>query len=481
MGTHPRDLITALPEPRALDRAKLADLIALHDKPDTTVFAGVRRLPLGHLLRLAPGGRPVVERWFRPDTEQDRSIRVADAPTLMRETVRGAVAASLPASGPVAATLSGGLDSSTVVATAASLLRGTDRRIAAFTHVPLPGTPDISGTWLASDAPYARATAAHVGGVDLTEIANTERVLPLEATDAAIRTTWQPVFNPHNQVWIGGIVAGAEAAGSPVLLTGAAGNYSFSRNRLGILRSLARSGRWLALARQARARRAAGLPWPRSIRSVLREAAPDPAVRLLYKLRGYDPDEGGYGYRDLPYRDELISDAARAELVQMGREYTPDREEYVAAVLMDFARITFGQSLSERVWWSDPLSDPEVVSLALRLPEEAWLYGGQDRGLAREVARGLVPDEVRLRTTYGAQAADVGLVTAGHEDAYRALLERMRASATAAEVIDLDRLDASLGAPFADLANCHEWQGVFGRAFGVGQFICWYEDEVLAG
>lgn len=479
VGIHPRDLIEALPAPPALDRGKLADLLALHDDPVSTVHAGIRRVPLGHVLRHAPGRPPVVERWFRPETAEDRSIRTADAPGLMLSAVRGAVEASLPADGPVAATLSGGLDSSTVVATAAGLLRGSGRRIAAYTHVPLPGTPAPSPGWEADDGPYAAATARYVGGVDLTELVNEARTTPLQATDVAIRATWQPVFNPINQGWFNEAFARAGAAGSPVLLTGAAGNFTFSRDRGGILRELAVQHRWRAVAADVRARHGLGTPWRSAVRSVVREAAPDAVLRRYWRWRGIDPEGTLPGYRDLPFREELISDEARAGLQPMSRAFRPTRADYVGLTLLDSARIGLAQNLSDTVWWSDPLSDPAVVSLALRLPEEAWLAGGLDRGLARTATAGLLPDEVRLRRTLGAQGADAGEVTRGEEARYRDLLDRIRASATASAVIDTDRLERSLGAELADPAGAIHWQGVFGRAFAFGQYICWYEDEVL--
>ncbi|GAB4012721.1 asparagine synthase-related protein [Nocardioides ultimimeridianus] len=479
VGTHPRDLIEALPRPPALDRGKLADLLALHDDPVSTIFSGIRRVPLGHVLHHTPGRPPTVERWFRPETTEDRSIAVTEAPGLMMAAVRDAVQASLPETGPVAATLSGGLDSSTVVATAAGLLRGSGRAISAYTHVPLRGTRDPSPGWEADDGPYAAATARHVGGVDLTELVN-DGTTPLQASEAAIRATWQPPFNPINQGWFNEAFARAEAAGSPILLTGASGNLTFSRDRGGILRELAARHRWRAIAGDLRARHGAGTPWRSAVRSVLREAAPDAALRRYWRLRGIDPEGTLPGYRDLPFREELISEEARAGLAPMSRVFRPTRADYVQLALLDNARIGFVQNMSESVWWSDPLSDPAVVSLALRLPEEAWLAGGLDRGLARTATAGLLPDRVRLRRTLGAQGADAGVVTRGEAGRYRDLLDRIRASPTACEVIDTYRLERSLGAEFANPAGAIEWQGVFGRAFAFGQFICWYDDEVLS-
>ena len=68
------------------------------------------------MLRWRPGQQPRITPWFTPSLEEDRSIALRDAPHLLRETVRDAVAASLPAEAGVAtALLSGGLDSSLIV------------------------------------------------------------------------------------------------------------------------------------------------------------------------------------------------------------------------------------------------------------------------------------------------------------------------------------------------------------------------------
>ncbi|WP_460787547.1 asparagine synthase-related protein [Nocardioides maradonensis] len=480
VGTHPRDVIAALPAPPALDRTKLADLLALHDDPVSTVFEGIRRLPLGHLLRITPGRPTTVEQWFRPETEPDRGISVAEAPRLVLRAIEEAVAASLPESGPIAATLSGGLDSSTVVATAARLVRGSGRTIEAYTHVPIRGTSDPSPGWEADDGPYAAATAAHVGGIRVTPLVNDGTTTPLVASEAAIRATWQPAFNPSNQGWCNDAVHRAEAIGSPILLTGASGNFTFSRGRAGIVRDLAYAGRWRAVVADVRARHAGGLGWRPATRELLREVAPDPLLRRYRRLRGIDVDGSLPGVRDLPFRPELISDGARAELAAMSRTYRPGRRDFVESALLDNARVGFVQNLSDAVWWSDPLSDPAVISLALRLPEEAWLVGGLDRGLARTATAGLLPDVVRLRRTLGAQGADTGRIVGGRTAPYRELLERIQASPTASAVIDTARLEASLGPEFADPEAVLHWQGVFGRAFSFGQFICWYEDEVLS-
>lgn len=477
VGTHPRDLVAAMAAPPALSLRKLVDLVALHDAPDTTVWEGVRRVPLGHALTVSAQGDLTLRRWFTPSWREDRSLRAADAPDLMREAVAEAVAASLPSGAPIAAALSGGLDSSMVVATAAQIAP-----VNAFTHVPLPGTADPHLYWDASDGPYVAALAAHVnargGSLCVTELVNDELVHPLEATDWAMRRTWQPVFNPGNQAWVNQIVLAAEALGSPVLLTGASGNATYSRDRAGVVRELAVRHRYPALLREVRDRATVD-GWADAVRSVGREATPPGVLARLRRWRGIDPRPPGPGAAELPYLAGAVSDEALAELAELDADHVSDRAEWARFALMDNARLGFGQNLSETVWWSDPLSDPELVTLALSLPEEAWLAGGRNRGLARAASAGLVPDVVRLRRTHGAQAADMARIVSGSEQRYRALLERFRASPSVPGFLDLDRLEASL-TDFRDPTTALEWQGVYGRAFALGQFAVWYEDEVLS-
>jgi hypothetical protein len=213
---------------------------------------------------------------------------------------------------------------------------------------------------------------------------------------------------------------------------------------------------------------------------VVRDTLPDRVLRWRYDRRWRRIGGGPGVYASMPARFEALSDAARDEHAELvaGVGF-PGRRDWIRFVMSDFSRIGLGQCMSDAVWWSDPLSDPELVALALRLPEEAWLAGGRDRGLAREAAVGLLPDVVRLRPTYGSQAADAAQWVVGQEPAYRALLERFRASPSVGEFLDLDALDAAVGPELTDPETASTWQDIYGRAFSLGQFAVWYEDEVL--
>lgn len=475
------ELVRQLDGPPALDIQKLADLMVLYDRPDTTAIQGVHRLPIGHRLTWHPGwSAPQVVRWFNPAEGEDRTIHPRQAPELMRRTVRSAVAASLPAAGDVAATLSGGLDSSMVVGTAAEVLRGSGRTLHTVTHVPLPGTPDPSSSWEANDGPYAADMARCLPAATWQPLAHGRRTSPLTTLREVLPTTWLPALNPANLVWIVPALEYAAATGSRVLLTGATGNAPFSRDRAGLVRQLARRRRYgQVLTEIIRRRRVAS--WRSAIRSVVAEVAPEGATALVRRRRssrsvaGRDPS---YSER-MPIRPESLSEEGSRWLHHLDHPAPLDHRAWVDFVLRDSSLATEPQLPDLGVWWSDPLSDPEVAALALRLPLEAWLCGGLDRGLAREAARGLVPDRIRLRRTRGAQAADVGQWIAGREQEYRDLLDRFTASPSVAQFIDLDRLEQALAGGLPTGTEAERWEETVGRAFGFGLYAVWYEDEVL--
>ena len=97
---------------RELDRESLFHYLSLRFVPgERSIFAGVKRLPPGHLLRYDLESRvPIVQSWWKLEFGSG-----AD-PAELRERLRDAVVRWTLADVPVAVSLSGGLDSSAVTA-----------------------------------------------------------------------------------------------------------------------------------------------------------------------------------------------------------------------------------------------------------------------------------------------------------------------------------------------------------------------------
>ena len=102
-------------ETGSVDRAALSDYLELLYVPaPRTIFQGVRKLPAGHLLVATREG-VTVRRYFTPPVPGSRPDRRGDLPARVRAELERAVRLRLRSDVPIAALLSGGIDSSAVV------------------------------------------------------------------------------------------------------------------------------------------------------------------------------------------------------------------------------------------------------------------------------------------------------------------------------------------------------------------------------
>ncbi|HEX7252431.1 MAG TPA: asparagine synthase (glutamine-hydrolyzing), partial [Thermoanaerobaculia bacterium] len=139
---------------RRVDLTGLSGLLDLGLVPgDRTLFAGIRRLLPGHLLRLDVSGEVNQSPFWRfPTPGGSASARSENGNDPVPEFVRvftSAVESHLMSEVPVGASLSGGLDSSLVVA---AMSRVTDAPVKTFS-VGVPGEQD--------ERPFARIVAEH--------------------------------------------------------------------------------------------------------------------------------------------------------------------------------------------------------------------------------------------------------------------------------------------------------------------------------
>ncbi len=139
---------------RTLNLAALDQYLALRlIAPPLSMFEGVHKLPPGHLLTIEAGGRPVVRRYW--DLSYLPKLEGSDAALTdqLEEQVEESLRLHLVSDVPVGAFLSGGLDSSLLVAMLAK--RIGVRNLPTFT-IGLPYQRF-------NEAPYARAVATLYG------------------------------------------------------------------------------------------------------------------------------------------------------------------------------------------------------------------------------------------------------------------------------------------------------------------------------
>lgn len=435
-------------------------LLGLHVAPrvvlGTTMFREIEHLPGGSSLTWQEGDLSI-RRWWQPDTAtRARFRRDSDYVEEAKALFDAAVAARLRTSGGIVAALSGGLDSPLVAATAARRLA---RPLPVYTSVPEPGLAlEERRFWDADDWPFAAAVAAmHPNMVH-------HRVAPdgqaaVDVFPEIHRSSRTPARNATNQVWYLRIARAAQTQGARVILGGDRGNvsltvdgaygprdwasadyYRFHLRRLG--RRLRDPRSWHALAGRPR-------------------HANTPALR-----RGGDRLRAGADLLSPEFRA-----AHREELRPLGNadphgaflKFATMPEKLPSPDLMAL----FGCE------WRDPMRDRRLLEALITYPFSVFRAGGRDRGLARAVAKGRLPDMVRLRTNRGAQAPDAAAWVQAHEARYRAAFAIVRASPIANEIIDMVRTEQVLDALCAGdrTQDCYSLH----RALDAGMFASTFE------
>lgn len=135
--------------------------------PVNTLYEGVSRVPKASCAVFDGNGLRINTYWDPTPTRQIRFPSDGEYVEAMREQLEQAVACRLRAKDGIASTMSGGLDSSAVAATAARLLM--PNRLLAITSVPPEGMKlsPLSPAWYVDERPYVKAIAQMHPNMDL--------------------------------------------------------------------------------------------------------------------------------------------------------------------------------------------------------------------------------------------------------------------------------------------------------------------------
>jgi asparagine synthase (glutamine-hydrolysing) len=216
----------------APDPAALADYLTLLWSPGArTPLQGIKKLPPGHCLiaRRGPGGQVGVSlhRWYQPPLPQLENgmplYHPHRTPEQLLHLLDGVVAEQCTADVPLGAFLSGGVDSSAVVAS----MVATGHRPSHTYCVGFDGR-GMAAEGFSDDLAYARQVAAHLG-VPLTPImADPARILARLPGLAGLLD--EPTADPA-PLFVEDIARQARADGLKVLMSGTGGDDIFSGYR----------------------------------------------------------------------------------------------------------------------------------------------------------------------------------------------------------------------------------------------------------
>lgn len=214
-------------QPRLDPRAVLAHLGYLWSPGEATVVQGVRKVLPGHVLRVR-GGRVVSDASYS-DIVFSKSLAHSgeQLTVLVAAAVKQAVSRQMVSDVPLGAFLSGGLDSSAVVAFAQQHLResGSASKLQCFSIEVGGGAATAEG--FADDLPYARRVAQQLG-VDLHVVRVGEEMM--DRLPEMVYLLDEPTPDPAalNALFISEL---ARSQGIKVMLSGAGGDDIFTGYR----------------------------------------------------------------------------------------------------------------------------------------------------------------------------------------------------------------------------------------------------------
>ena len=371
---------------REIDLDAVDAYLALQYVPgDRTALRGIHKLAPGHVL-VAEGATERIERYWQPEPA-DPSANDGEWLERVRATVGEAVRKRLVADVPLGALLSGGIDSSIVVALMA---QASSQPVRTFTV----GFPDVRY----DERAYARAVASRYGTlheeVEIEEdIASTLPRLAATFDEPLGDEAAFPTF----------LIAEQARRHVTVALVGDGGDESFAGYERYVAHRLAE--RIPVLVAQAGAAALRLLPAARR----------EPRSSLFRATRFLDVASAPAGQRyarlmevfPVELRRELWSDTRLAQQVRLEPEghgvaglQLLDLETYLPGDLLLKADLA---SMAHSLELRSPLLDHEVVALGLALPESLKTRGREGKVALRRAFAADLPPEVagRGKTGFG--------------------------------------------------------------------------------
>jgi asparagine synthase (glutamine-hydrolysing) len=433
---------------RRLDDARIAD-VALRNFSDdeASPYMDLRQVPTGSVVELEPGRSRDLRRWY--DVQAIPLIDIGDADAVQRvgDLLDEAVRVCLRGFVRPGSTLSGGLDSPQVAIRAlAELPRG--QKLPTFTFHPEAGFDGRVPRWMMGDErPFVEALAAMHPGLE-PHFTTNEGYEQDYRWNELFHLTGDPSGLPGSYVYHG-LLSEAVKIRCDLLLVADWGNLTFSdRGECGFVEYLL-TGQWrqlwLALtrppihrgsvARRFVARSLSAL-LPNGIWGSLRQA-------VLRKSLAFDLAQP----LSARYRRESGADERFKRSGAIADRYQPWNRRHSRKLLFgngDSGAFYQGLEQMYGIALRDPTAYRPFVEFCLSLPTKMFLRDGETRWLAKQMAKGIMPEKQRTNPLLGWWDADWHRRIGRRRKEFIAELDRVERDERIAQMLDLPRLRAAL-------------------------------------
>jgi len=431
---------------REIDELRIARLLVVWPGDfDKSYIKGIKHLLPSHTLRVTRGGTALYRYWNYADVRVREGLKLEDYTENLFDSFNKAVVSRLRSYKPISATLSGGMDSSSVCVLAAEQLAKQGKRLKTYSHVPLfVPSNTLSERQFGDEQPFIEAVVKTSGNIDPVFL-DSVRISPLEGMNEAIRLYGKPFHGACNAYWMVDIFKTAANEHYGTLLMGEFGNSTISW--AGIEDAL-------PAGEIIRRHGIKGLTKKKLLKPILHGNTP---VAFIYKSLAF----GKQPWHKISYCTQPFEESLN--LAQRIRKsgFDPTFKQYFAnpksqAIRIfdvNVSRLSFGSAIGCETGLElrDPTGDTRVIESALAIPNEMFL-GEMNKWVLRTMMKGRLPDIVRLNTKKGKQSADVPARLYAHRDEMDRILTEMGNSGFG-RIADMERIQAEWRKLKADCAN----------------------------
>jgi asparagine synthase (glutamine-hydrolysing) len=393
-----KGLLAAPETPRKLNLERIADYLAgtFEDKSNT-FYKDIWRLPPGHSLNVHSNGVQLRRYWTLDGSNEIRLESDADYDSAFCEIFFEAVRCRLRSASAPGFLMSGGLDSSSLLAAARQLNR--DNPACSFPVIKA-SFPDFHHT--DEDSFFEEMTRG--GDVD-SHIVRLDRIDPFEGIDQAFERQDEPFHTPN---WFvhHGLIQAASKEGVRVLIDGVDGDTTISHG-FEFLTELFFRGRWLALADEI-AWLSRRLHQPRlrflkhyGFKPILQRIQWLWTGRLrrnfkgIYKVPAFVLPEFAQRIGWVERYRTLLEDRMRP-----AKSLREEHERSLSSGIVPFYLETLDKaSAGFGIDHRHPYFDRRLVEFCLALPPEQKLHRGWDRAIQRRALSPFLPKSVSERLT----------------------------------------------------------------------------------
>jgi asparagine synthase (glutamine-hydrolysing) len=384
-----RHLLALLPRRPAPDPVGVAHWLTMGQRPGSaTLYAGIRRLNPGALLQLDRGGVRE-EPYWAPRFSEPLSESEPQLAARVRGALDRAVARRIAVDGLTGVLMSGGLDSASVAAVAATQAPG---RVCAYSAV-FPEHPAVDESALIQEL----RDSLDLGGVTAEVRAGGMLASALESIEA-----WEMPLLSWGDFWALPLLRAAAAEGVAVTLGGDGGDELFGA-RTSLLADRLRAGHPLQAVALAHELPGAGnRPARRDVARIVAGTAVAGALpyRLHRLARRPFARRGAPGWlRPQAARDLLDSEDPLAWKRMDGPRWWAEVAHGLTRGVEEIGVFEHQRqrAASAGLEARHPLFDLDLVELCLRQPPLATFDRHRNRPVLRAAMAGLLPDAVRLR------------------------------------------------------------------------------------